>query len=146
MKFMRAIFIIFSCYFLVACGSKSSSAESTYDNDPNSDSYSLNYADIMEFTRGVLNSYEIEGQFSGQTAETRITIDGLPDGASFTDGILSWEPSCQLKPESGWFIRGYFIQRLRINFASVLSDDVVQKPAILVIHKDGPGSSCESQL
>jgi hypothetical protein len=143
---MRAIFIIIASYLFVACGSKSSSSESPNEDDPSNASYSLNYADIMEFTRGVLNSYEITGKFGGEISQTRITIDGLPDGASFEDDILSWEPSCELKPENGRFIRGYFIQRLRINFNSVVSDDVVQKPAILVIHKDGDASSCESQL
>jgi hypothetical protein len=135
-------FLLFLCVGLSAsCGSSKKATEAPITNSDEQKQYSLSYSDVMEFTRGVLGKFKIDGKFTGEK-ESTVTIDELPEGADFAANILTWQPSCDLKPENGQFIRGYMIHRLRISFKSKSSDGLVQKPALLIIHKDGEGSIC----
>lgn len=136
-SWLLAFLVSFS---LQGCGSKPAAKQAQSD-DGNAPAYTLNYSDVMEFTRGITTSYTISGGFTDKSAAT-ITVDGLPEGAVYEGETMTWQPSCDLKPENGQFLTGYMIQRLRINLTSAVSDDVVQKPAIVIIHKDGENSPC----
>lgn len=139
---MRKFVAWFAFTFIsVGCGSSSSTPTTKKNGDATAATYQLEYSDVMEFTRGVAGSYRLAGHFTNDK-EARLTVDGLPPGAEYVDDQISWTPSCELKPENGQFIRGYLVRRIRINLASTISDDIVQKTAILIVHKDGPESPC----
>ncbi len=123
-----------------ACGS-SKVSEKTADANKENEAFILTYTDVMEFIRGAESTYSISGNFSGEM-NSPITIDGLPETASFDGSNLTWLPPCDLKPENGQFIRGYMVRRLRITMESKLSDSIVQRPAILIVHKDGDQPIC----
>ncbi len=127
---------------LWGCGSAKVS-EKTTDGNKDDAAFVLKYNDVMEFTRGVQAAYNIGGNFTGESNST-ITIDGLPETAAFTSGAITWLPPCDLKPENGQFIRGYMIRRIRITMKSALSDGIVQRPAILIVHKDGDEIVCDN--
>lgn len=129
-------------FFLPACGGSKSEKKASKDADATAAPYVLEYQDVMEFTRGVQDSYKIAGRFTNEEVAARLTIDALPEGAVYEGEALSWTPSCDLKPENGQFQRGYLVRRVRINLTSTVSDQVVQKPAILIVHKDGEQSPC----
>ncbi len=131
-----------ACLAFAGCGSSKQATDNAPVEGEDQKKYDLEYSDVMEFTRGVTGKYKIAGSFQGEHS-ARITIDGLPKEAAFTDGILAWQPSCELKPQNGQFLRGYMIRRLRISFESLQTDSVVQKPAVLIIHKNGEDSVCE---
>lgn len=139
-KASRLVFIAIWSATCIACGSKPAAKKAAPD-DGDQVTYTLNYTDVMEFTRGVEGSFPIAGSFTDKSP-AKITIDGLPEGASYQNEVLTWTPSCDLKPENGQFLTGYMIQRLRINLTGNVTDDVVQKPAIVIIHKDGEQSPC----
>jgi hypothetical protein len=123
-----------------ACGS-SKVSEKTTDANKDNEAFVLTFTDVMEFIRGAESTYSISGNFTGET-NSPITIDGLPETASFDGSNLTWLPPCDLKPENGQFIRGYLVRRLRITMKSKLSDSIVQRPAILIVHKDGDVPIC----
>lgn len=141
--FWKSIFIACLPLSFIACGSSSSDKKVT-DDEPaaQQNNYSLTYTDIMEFTRGVESKYDIKGSFPNDPTP-KITIDALPSGATFAEGILSWTPSCDLSPADGLFIHGYMNVNIRINFSSDKTDSLVQKPAILLVHQTGPDSTCK---
>jgi len=135
----------FSLFIVILTTSCGNARVSERDAGANKDStlFVLNYSDVMEFTRGINSSFNITGNFSGET-NSPISIDGLPESANYDDGVLTWLPPCDLKPENGQFIRGYMVRRIRITMESKLSDSIVQRPAILIVHKDGDGSVCNN--
>ncbi len=122
---------------VMGCGTKTK----TSDGEESQKLYNLVYTDVMEFVRGVESSYQINGQFLHDTT-SEISIDGLPAGAVLEAGLLTWLPSCELTIENGQFMHGYQIYRLRINLKGLDSENVVQKPALIVLHRDGEGSPC----
>jgi len=124
-----------------ACGSTKSASEKS-PSEEEEKPYELEYSDVMDFIRGVKTSYKIAGHFNGEQT-SRLTIDGLPEGATYSEEALMWQPSCDLKPENGQFLRGYMVHRLRINLEGIHTDELVQKPAIIIIHKDGEDSICQ---
>ena len=127
---------------LASCGQSPKTANDRADSPLENAPYELQYSDVMEFTRGVEQSYEISGSFDFEE-EASLTIDGLPADAVFAGDTLTWLPPCTLKPENGHFLRGYMVHRLRINLQSLKSDSLVQKPALLLVHMHGEGSACE---
>lgn len=139
---IRKLFILACLVSLLSCGSQKQTSSETPVGDEESPGYSLDYSDVMEFVRGVETSYTLSGQVDGDD-DSKPTIDGLPEGASYAEGLLTWKPSCDLKPENGQFVRGYMVIRVRINMESAVSDSLVQKPAIMLVHMDGEGSECE---
>lgn len=125
-------------FFVVGCGSNNTT-KAQEDEDV---SFSLNYLNAMEFTRGVENTYLVEGEFA-QDEKPKITIDGLPEGAIFEENLITWTPSCDLSREDGKFIKGYEFIELRINFESLKTDNIIQRPAFIIVHYKGEGSTCE---
>lgn len=143
MRFKYCMIFVLLTALIAGCGGggSSGSRKPPGDADATAAPYVLQYDDVMEFTRGVESSYNISGKFTGEP-EARLTIDGLPEGATYEQGIFTWTPGCDLKPENGQFKRGYLIRRLRINLTSTVSDQVVQRPVIVIVHKDGGQSPC----
>ena len=127
---------------LAACGDAKKAVDKHLPDSDGPGPYALEYSDVMEFTRGVAGSYKIAGGFSLDDTST-ITLDGLPDGAEFDGEQLTWTPSCTLSPQNGQFARGYQVYRLRINLEGSRSDNIVQKPALILVHLTGEGSTCE---
>ena len=128
---------------LVLAGGGVSEQSDQSEDEPSGPGFSLTYTDVMEFVRGVPGEYDLSGHFDDESAAT-ITIDGLPDGAALEGNKLTWVPSCDLKPANGQFIRGYEVYRIRISLDANTSDNIVQRPALIVLHKDGEGSPCGS--
>jgi len=133
---------LFITTIVTACGNTNVSEKDAGSNNAN-DAFVLDYTDVMEFVRGIESTFAITGKFTGEESST-ITIDGLPESATFAAGALTWLPPCDLKPENGQFIRGYMVRRIRITMQSTLTDGIVQRPAILIVHKDGDGSVCKN--
>ena len=138
-KYLCALFITLS---ISGCGSKVS--EKDDGASKTEEALTINYTDVMEFVRGTEGSFSITGSFSGEK-NSPITIDGLPDSATYVGNTLTWLPPCDLKPENGQFIRGYMVRRIRITMKSTLTDSIVQRPAILIVHKDGEETVCGNQ-
>jgi hypothetical protein len=137
-KYLCALAALFS---LAGCGSKVSEKDS--DANKEDTAFVINYTDVMEFIRGTQADFSISGNFTGEKSSP-ITIDGLPEGATYVDNTLTWLPPCNLKPENGQFIRGYMVRRIRITMKSTLTDGIVQRPAILIVHKDGEETVCDN--
>ena len=126
---------------LAGCGSNVS--ENNADANKDDAAFVINYTEVMEFVRGIQATFIISGNFAGET-NSPITIDALPDGATFVENTLTWLPSCDLKPENGQFIRGTMVRRIRITMKSSLTDSIVQRLASLIVHKDGEEAVCNN--
>ena len=133
-------FLALAAAIATSCGG-SQTTDKTTDGKPEKISYNLEFTDVMKFFRGIETSYDVVGQVENDDT-THIEIDGLPSGASFKDGKITWTPSCDLGVADGLFMHGYEVYRLRITLTGETTSTTIQSPAIIILHQFGEESPC----
>lgn len=130
----RRLFLLLSLFLGAGCGDDSSSSSPT-PVGLSLVNYRLDIEDIMEFEQGEPREYPVIVAVPPGYSPT-VTVDNLPEGASFDGNTIRWHPSCDLDFRQGEYFRGYMYYRVLITLKVAESpDSILQKTALLLVHK-----------
>ena len=99
--------------------------------------FDQNFHESMPFFQGKKQTYEISNVVHALPSGTvRLTVTGLPDGATFDGNAISWQPSCA---DNSSFINGKRVVAVQIHAVKVGDETLTMtRSAELIVHKQTP--------
>lgn len=129
-----------------ACGSSQVEKDlepTQQDKGPPNYSFGAEFPFVMAFNQGVEKSYDLLDHVKVPSSSPVLSVENLPEGATFDGKMLTWTPSCDMPVES--FGDGHTIHYIRFTLKSAADDEqYVQRSAALLIlqHQSSTGRKC----